>query len=133
MTSVVTSVRLWAYAHSPPRGVWGHAPPENFGNFDSLRAFLMQSGTSFWTDFCSNFYFSTLQTPRIMTELCCCNFVVWACDKMGGLSPPCFQSGGAEAPPAPPYFSAPVVAIIFRCNNLFLLLWRQTIHSIYYF
>ena len=41
-------------------GIWGHAPPENFGNFDSLRAFLMQSGTSFWTDFSSNFYFSTL-------------------------------------------------------------------------
>ena len=49
----VTTVRLWAYAHSPPRGVWGHAPPENFGNFNSLRAFLMQSGTNFWTDFSS--------------------------------------------------------------------------------
>ena len=46
----VTTVRLWVYAHSPPRGVWGHAPPENFGNFNSLRAFLMQSGSSFWTD-----------------------------------------------------------------------------------
>ena len=37
----VTTVGLWAYAHSPPREVWGHAPPENFGNFNSLRAFLM--------------------------------------------------------------------------------------------
>ena len=46
----VTTVRLWAYAHSPPRGVWGHAPPENFGNFDSLRAFLMHSGSSFLAD-----------------------------------------------------------------------------------
>ena len=46
----VTTVRLWAYAHSPPRGVWGHAPPENFGNFDSRRAFLMHSGSSFLDD-----------------------------------------------------------------------------------
>ena len=33
-----------AQAHSPlPRGVWGHAPPENFGNLDSLRTFLKHS------------------------------------------------------------------------------------------
>ena len=43
-----------------------------------------------------------------MTELCCHNFIVWAYDKMGGLSPPCFQSGGAEAPPAPP-ISPPLI------------------------
>ena len=46
----MTTVRLWAYAHGPPRRVWRHAPPENFGNFDSLRAFLIHSGSSFWTD-----------------------------------------------------------------------------------
>ena len=36
---------MWALAHSPPRGVWGHAPPENFGNniIDSLRAILRHS------------------------------------------------------------------------------------------
>ena len=34
---------MWALAHSPPRGVWGHAPPENFGNLDSLRAILRHS------------------------------------------------------------------------------------------
>ena len=34
---------LWPLAHSPPRGVWGHAPPENFGNLDSLRAILRHS------------------------------------------------------------------------------------------
>ena len=57
----VIIVRLWAYAHGPPRGVWGHAPPKNFGNFDSLRAFLMHSGSSFWTDLASsNFYLSTV-------------------------------------------------------------------------
>ena len=35
-----------------------HAPPENFGNFDSLIAFLMHSGSSFWTDLV------TIFTPR---------------------------------------------------------------------
>ena len=45
----VATVRLWD-AHSPPRGSGGHASPENFGNFDSLRAFLMHSGSSSWTD-----------------------------------------------------------------------------------
>jgi hypothetical protein len=34
---------LWALAHSPLRGVWGHAPPEKFGNLDSLRAILRHS------------------------------------------------------------------------------------------
>ena len=56
-----------------------------------------------------------MQTPRIMIELCCYNFVVWACEKMGGLSPPCFQScfqsggggGGGGGGSSPPYFSAP--------------------------
>ena len=32
--------------------------------------------------------------------VCCCNFIVWASDKMGGR--------GAEAP-LPPYFSAPEI------------------------
>ena len=34
---------MWELAHSPPRGVWGHAPPENFGNLDSSRAILRHS------------------------------------------------------------------------------------------
>ena len=29
----------------PSRGVWGHAPPENFGNLDFLRAFLRKFDT----------------------------------------------------------------------------------------
>ena len=29
--------------------------------------------------------------------------------KVGGLSPPAFESEGAQAPPAPPYISAPVL------------------------
>ena len=101
----MTIVRLWAYAHSPPRGIWGHAPPENFGNFNTLRAFLMHSGSSFWTDLVA---ISIRALFCKHPELFCCNFIVCACDKMGGgggggeLSPPCFQSGGAEAPPAPP-------------------------------
>ena len=60
-------VRLWAYAHSPPRGVWGHAPPENFGNVDSLRVFLVHSGSSFWTDLVAIF------TRAKHPELYCCN------------------------------------------------------------
>ena len=102
----MTTVRLWAYAHSPPRGVWGHAPPENFGNFDSLRVFLMHSGSSFGSELVAIFIRALLQTSRIMTELCCYNVIVWACDKMGGLSPPCFQSGGVQ-PPLPPLFLRP--------------------------
>ena len=35
---------------SPPRGVWGYAPPENFGNLDSLRAFLRHSDSYFGAD-----------------------------------------------------------------------------------
>jgi hypothetical protein len=35
MAQTYNTVMLWALAHSPPRGVWGHAPPENFGNLDS--------------------------------------------------------------------------------------------------
>ena len=31
---------------SSPRGVWGRAPPENFGNLDSLRAFLRHSAVA---------------------------------------------------------------------------------------
>ena len=30
------------------RGVWGHGPPENFGNLDTLRMFLMHSDTCFF-------------------------------------------------------------------------------------
>ena len=34
---------MWALAHSPPRRVWGHVPPEDIGNLDSLRAILRHS------------------------------------------------------------------------------------------
>ena len=37
---------MWALAHSPHRGVWGHAPSENFGNLDSLRAILRDSDST---------------------------------------------------------------------------------------
>jgi hypothetical protein len=40
---VAQTVMLWALAHSLLRGVWGHAPPENLGNLDSLRASLGHS------------------------------------------------------------------------------------------
>ena len=40
---------MWALAHSPPRGVWGLAPPEKFGNLDSLRAILRHSESDFNT------------------------------------------------------------------------------------
>ena len=30
-----------------PRGVWGHPPPENFGNLDSQRLFLRHSDSYF--------------------------------------------------------------------------------------
>ena len=46
----------------------------------------MQSGTSFWTDFSSNFYLSTLlQTPGIMTELPYSR-KIWRGIKFGGLA-----------------------------------------------
>ena len=52
---------LCAQAHSPPRGVWGHAPPENFGNLDSLRMFLRLSDSHLGADLVqsSKFYLST--------------------------------------------------------------------------
>ena len=34
------------------RGVWGHAPPENFGNLDTLRTFVF--GTNFNTAYNEN-------------------------------------------------------------------------------
>ena len=44
----------------PPRGVWGHAPPENFRNLDSLRTFLRHSDSHLGADLASsNFYLST--------------------------------------------------------------------------
>jgi hypothetical protein len=41
---------LWALAHSPPRGVWGHAPPEKFWKF---RLFEGDS-EAFWQQFTTN-------------------------------------------------------------------------------
>ena len=62
-------------------GSGGMLPPENFENFDSLRVFLMHSGSSFFTRafFCKH--------PA--AELCCYHelIIVWACDKMGGSAP----------------------------------------------
>ena len=43
MSQTMAAVMLWALAHSPSRGVWGHAPPENVGILDSLRAILRHS------------------------------------------------------------------------------------------
>ena len=73
----------------------------------------MHSSSSFGSDFIVAIFtdLSTLlQTSRIMTELCYCNFVVWACNKMGGggLSPAGFQSGGLNPPP----ISSPLYIII---------------------
>ena len=47
MSQTIAAVMLWALAHSPSRGVWGHAPPENFGNLDSLRAILRHSDSQY--------------------------------------------------------------------------------------
>ena len=90
-------------------GSWGHALPENFGNFNSLRAFLMHSGSSFWTDLVVIF------TRAIFCkhpELYCCN--VWAYDKMGGGSARLVSKVGGLQPPCPPYFSAPDIIILIK-------------------
>ena len=44
VSQTVATVMLWALAHSPSRGVWGHAPPENL---DSLRAILRHSNSHY--------------------------------------------------------------------------------------
>ena len=46
----ILRAQIYAVGVSPlaTRGVWGHAPPENFGNLDTLRTFLMHSDTCFW-------------------------------------------------------------------------------------
>ena len=46
----ILRAQVYAVGVSPwaTRGVWGHARPENFGNFDTLRTFLMHSDTCFW-------------------------------------------------------------------------------------
>ena len=44
----MTTVKLWAYAHGPPRRVGGHAPESPRKVWKS--AFLIHSGSSFWTD-----------------------------------------------------------------------------------
>ena len=33
VSQTMTTVMLWASAHSPSRGVWGHAPSEMFGKY----------------------------------------------------------------------------------------------------
>ena len=43
---MLLAVSPWAIG-----GVWVHAPPENFGNLDTLRTFLMHSDTGFGTNF----------------------------------------------------------------------------------
>ena len=39
----ILRAQVYAVGVSPwaSRGVWGHAPPEHFGNLDTLRRFLM--------------------------------------------------------------------------------------------
>ena len=62
----------------------------------------MHSGSSFLDDLASsNFYLSAVASIKNYDRtICCYTFVVWACDKMGELSPPCFPSG--EPPISPP-------------------------------
>ena len=55
--------------------------PHKILEISTLRVFLMHSGSSFGSELVEILF---LQTSRIMTELCCYNFIVWACDKMGG-------------------------------------------------
>ena len=62
----------------------------------------MHSGRSFWTNLVAIF---TSKISRHM--VCCCNFIVWACDKMGG-------GGGGLKPPCP-LFLRPCIAI-FVCE-----------------
>ena len=35
VSQITLAFMLWALTHTPPRGVWGHARPEIFGNLDS--------------------------------------------------------------------------------------------------
>ena len=91
----MTIVRLWAYAHAqPPRGVWGHASPENFGNFNTLRAFLMHSGSSFWTDLVaiSISFANTQNYVAVILEYV--HVIKWGGGGGGG--------GGGLKPPCPP-------------------------------
>ena len=44
VSQTMSAFMLWALTHTPPRGVWGHAPPpEIFGNLDFLRVILRHS------------------------------------------------------------------------------------------
>ena len=64
---------LWASAHSPPRGVWGHAPPENFGNLDSLRAILRHSDSDLQKLLATRLALCTLAMQSIAHPVC----VIW--------------------------------------------------------
>ena len=55
---------------SPPRGVWGHAPPENFGNLDSLRAFLRHFDSHFGADLSSNNFYLSLTCKHNLVHGC---------------------------------------------------------------
>ena len=48
--SGILIAQVYAVGVSPweTMGVLGHAPPENLGNLDTLRTFLMHSDTYFW-------------------------------------------------------------------------------------
>ena len=65
---------------SPPRGVWGHAPPENFGNLDSLRAFMRHSDSHFGADLVAIFYLSTdMQTQYYCDMVECISIAYPVC------------------------------------------------------
>ena len=65
---------------SPPRGVWGHAPPENFANLDPLRAFLRHSDSHFGADLVAIFYLSTdMQTQYYCDMVKCISIAYPVC------------------------------------------------------
>ena len=47
VSQTMSAFMLWALTHTPPRGVWGHAPPEIFGNLDFLRAIPRHSDSHY--------------------------------------------------------------------------------------
>ena len=47
VSQTMSAFMLWALTHTPSRGVWGHAPPEIFGNLDSLIVILRHSDSHY--------------------------------------------------------------------------------------
>ena len=52
MSQTMSAYMLWTLTHTPPRGVWGHAPPEMFGNLDYLRVILRHSDSHYHSQLC---------------------------------------------------------------------------------